>query len=201
MRLLVVLPAFAFLLPLSAQEWSAWKPDATFSGIAVRERCSGFSEFSNRYMWDVQLRNDYSKSVDLAWEAEPALLHGPDSQTDHAAAVRPGETIEARATAPKDCSSGLLVRVDDVKQGSAAPPQTGGNPAPGRTGIQGTWRSKDPEPYQKQLQVQFVGNTVTGVYTSPSFSFQITTPLPERVLRSVQVDAPADTPGPPLKTR
>jgi hypothetical protein len=214
MRLLAGISLSVLLLPLSAQtQWTDWKTDPTFPGIEVRTRCDGFNEFARRTMWDVQLRNAYTRPVDVAWEAEPALLHGPDAQADHAAGLRPGETIEGHVTAPKDCSSGLMVRVDDVRGGSApsSGPVAAAPPAPGfaAPAIQGTWRSKDPEPYQKQLQVQIAGHVVSGAFTSPGFSFQFTTPIPEKLLNSVSVGAgPVDTApagpdpvGPPLRTR
>ena len=181
---LAVLSALAFLLPLSAQDWSPWRADSTFPGIEVRERCSGFNEFSNRYMWEIQLRNGYTKSIDLAWEAEPSLLHGPDSQADHAQAVRPGETIDAHATAPKDCASGLAVRVAEVREGAASFKEG----------------SAVAQNSRNQLQVQIVGNSVTGVWISPRFSLQITAPLPQKIAGAVRVDGP-DPAGPPLKTR
>ena len=206
MRLLAGISLSVLLFPLSAQtQRTDWKTDSTFPGIEVRTRCDGYNEFARRTMWDVQLRNAYTRPVDLAWEAEPALLHGPDAQADHAAAVHPGETIEGHVTAPKDCSSGLMVRVDDVRGGSAVA-QTAPvvPPAPAQSAIQGTWRSKDPEPFQKQLQVQVAGHVVSGAFTSPGFSFQFTTPLPERLLNHVSVDLGSGAPdptGPPLKTR
>src|SRR5215472_16461693 len=100
MRLFVLLPVVLF--PVNAQQWSAWRPDATFPCIEVRERCSGFNEFAKRTMWDVELRNTYPKSIDLAWQAEPGLMHGPAAQTDYAAGVKSGETIDAHHSAPKE---------------------------------------------------------------------------------------------------
>jgi hypothetical protein len=78
-RLPVILITIASSSLLSAQNWSAWKPDPVFHGIQVRQHCAGFNEFANRYVWDVQLRNTYKKDVDLAWAAEPGRLHGADA--------------------------------------------------------------------------------------------------------------------------
>jgi hypothetical protein len=175
--------------PPGPAQWSGWRPDATFPGIEVRERCAGFNEFANRHLWDVQLRNTYDRPINLSWAAEPGLLHGAEAQADHAIGVRPGEIVDARHTAPKDCSAGLLVRVRDVRNAgdvlAAAPSARTGAPRPR---IEGHWKSRDPEPYQKELQIQLSGRTVTGVWTSPGFSFQITTPLPENVGASISVD-------------
>lgn len=178
---------------VSAQQWTAWKADPTFPGIEVRERCTGFNQFSNRTMWDVQLRNSYPKNVDLSWDAEPGLLHGADAQADHAMTVRPGEVIDAHHTAPKDCSAGMAVRVSDVRDaGAPVPPGSTYAPAApppsSHPAVQGTWRSKDSSPNPKQVHVELNGNTVTGAFESPAFSFQITTPLPEKLLGSVSIE-------------
>ncbi len=181
-RLLSVIALASSLL--SAQNWSAWKPDPVYQGIEVRERCSGFNEFANRYLWDVQLRNTYQKTVDLTWAAEPALLRGAQAQGDRALGVRPGEVVDAHHTAPQDCSSGLFVRVDEVKGAGAATAKTGSF----RPKIEGRWRSKDPEPLRKELDVQLSGNTITSSWSSPSFSFQISTALPQGLSGSVSLD-------------
>ena len=103
-RPLLLLMAIGSSSLLSAQSWSAWRPDSVFQGIQVREHCSGFNEFANRYIWDVQLRNTYKKDVDLSWAAEPGRLHGAEAQIDHALAVKPGEMVETHHTAKKDAS-------------------------------------------------------------------------------------------------
>src|SRR6266436_3554303 len=172
-RLLLILLAVGSTTFLGAQNWSAWKPDPVYHGIQVREHCGGFNEFANLYTWDVQLRNDYQKDVDLSWAAEPGLLHGAEAQMDRALAVKPGEVVEARHTAPNACSAGLLVKVNEVK---AAGNQTGTTVASAsllRPRIQGRWRSKDPEPMQKELIVELSGRTVTSSWISPNFSLQI----------------------------
>ena len=80
-RLPLILITIASSSLLSAQSWSAWKPDPVFQGIQVREHCSGFNEFANRYVWDVELRNTYKKDVDMSWAAEPGrrsrFVRGP----------------------------------------------------------------------------------------------------------------------------
>jgi|SRR5437773_6353321 len=172
---------------LCAQGWSAWKPDPVFSGIQIRQQCGGFNEFANRYLWEVQLRNTYKKDIDLSWAAEPGRLHGAEAQMDRALAVKPGEVVEARHTAPNACSAGLLVKVNEVK---AAENQTGTTVASAsllRPRIQGRWRSKDPEPMKKELIVELSGRTVTSSWISPNFSLQISSPLPEGVSGSVSL--------------
>ncbi len=186
-RLLLVLTALGSVSLLSAQNWSAWKPDPVFHGIQVREHCGGFNEFANRYVWDVQLRNTYKKDIDLSWAAEPGLLHGAEAQTDRALAVKPGEVVDAHHTAPNACSAGLLVRVNDVKAAGAPVVQTASAGAL-RPKIEGRWRSKDPEPQRKELVVQLSGKTVTSSWTSPNFSIQFSSPLPEGVSGSVSVE-------------
>jgi hypothetical protein len=184
--LLFILVAMGSSSLLSAQSWSAWKPDPVFHGIQIREHCSGFNEFANRYVWDVELRNTYKKDVDMTWAAEPGLLHGAEAQIDHALAVKPGEVVEAHHIAPNVCSAGLLVKVNDVK---AAGNQTGQRAGASslRPRIQGRWKSKDPEPLQKELVVELSDRTVTSSWSSPNFSIQISSPLPEGVSGSVSL--------------
>jgi hypothetical protein len=186
-RLLLVLTALGSVSLLSAQNWSAWKPDPVFHGIQVREHCGGFNEFANRYVWDVQLRNTYKKDVDLSWAAEPGLLHGADAQTDRALAVKPGEVVDAHHTAPNACSAGLLVKVNEVKAAGNPAVQTASTGVL-RPKIEGRWTSKDPEPQRKELVVQLSGKTVTSSWSSPNFSIQFSTPLPEGVSGSVSVE-------------
>ena len=174
---------------LSAQGWSAWKADDVFHGIEVRDRCTGYNEFAGRYLWEVQLRNRYQRSVDLSWAAEPQRLHGAQAQADQAFAVAAGETVQAHHTAPVDCSSRLTVRVNGVRPATGA----GGPPpaalaAPQHPKFEGHWQSRDPEPLQKSVTVQVFGDTITGQWSSPDFSFQITTPLPKNVHGSISVD-------------
>src|SRR5258708_3089787 len=114
-RLLPVLIGLGSITFLSAQNWSPWRQDAVFHGIEVRERCEGFNEFANRFVWDVQLRNTYDKNVDLSWAAEPQVLHGSEAQADRAVAVKPGEIVEAHHTATSACNAGLPVRVNGVQ--------------------------------------------------------------------------------------
>lgn len=194
-------PLYLFLItvlwaPLaSAQGWSPWATDEVFQGIEVRHRCTGYNEFAGRYLWDVQLRNRYQRSVDLAWAAEPQRLHGTQAQLDQAFSVAAGEAVQAHHTAPVDCSSRLQVRVRDVKPAGEGPSvATAGPPPPPPPparmgGIGGTWRSRDPEPFQKTLSVHVVGDTIQGAWSSPGFSFQVITPLPKNVHGSVSVDA------------
>jgi hypothetical protein len=182
----------------SAQSWSSWRPDATYHGIEVRMRCTGFNEFAGRYLWDVQLRNRYQKNVDLAWAAEPQKLHGADVQGDRALAVLPGEVVDAHHTAPVDCSSGLMVRVSEVRDAANPSSTTVQASSQQRPQIQGHWTSHDPEPLQKSFTVQVFSDTVTGQWSSPGFSLDITTPLPKNIHGSVSLDAsaPKDAPAP-----
>jgi hypothetical protein len=178
-RLIVAIVTVGSSSFLSAEGWSAWRPDPVFHGIQIREHCGGFNEFANRYMWDVQLRNTYQKNVDLSWAAEPTLLHGAEAQTDRALAVKPGEIVEAHHTAPNACSAGLVVKVTDVKAAGVASSTTSASVAHPK--IQGHWRSKDPEPLRKEFSVQLSGKTVTSSWSSPNFSIEISSPLPEGV--------------------
>jgi hypothetical protein len=174
-----------------AQNWSTWRPDAVYNGIQTRERCAGFNEFANRFVWDVQLRNTYHKNVDLAWAAEPGMLHGADAQADRALGVKPGEVIDAHHTAPNSCSAGLFVRVNDVRGAGAAQPGVAPNPVTAssfRPKLAGRWQSKDPEPLRKEVAVELSGRTVTTSYSSPTFNLQISTPLPEGVSGSVSIE-------------
>src|SRR5713226_608544 len=151
-RLLIILVAVVSPSLLSAQNWSAWRPDPVFHGIQIRESCGGYNEFANRYLWSVQLRNTYQKEIDLAWAAEPGLLHGAEAQTDRALAVKPGEVVDTHHTAPNACSAGLLVKVNEVKAaGTLASLNVGMSSL--RPKIQGRWTSKDPEPLRKELVV------------------------------------------------
>ena len=186
-RLLLILFAAGSSSFLGAQNWSAWKPDPVYHGIQVREHCGGFNEFANRYTWDVQLRNEYQKDVDLSWAAEPGLLHGAEAQMDRALAVKPGEVVDAHHTAPNACSAGLLVKVNDVKA-SGSPVVQSASASVLRPKIEGRWKSKDPEPQRKELVVQLAGKTVTTSWTSPNFSIQFSSPLPEGVSGSVSVE-------------
>ena len=163
---------------LSAQTWSAWSPDPVFKGIEIRERCGGFNEFAGSYVWDVQLRNTYQKDIDLSWMAE--------TQPGNAQAVRAGAVVDARHIAPKDCSAGLLVNVNDVKNATTAVARTSSFVPR----IEGRWTSKDPES-QKQLAVQLNGRIVTTIFSSPGFSFQISSKIPEALINSVKL-GPAD---------
>src|ERR1051326_7289395 len=128
MRLLCPLFLTVILVPIaSGQNWSPWRPDSVFNGVEVRERCTGYNEFAGRYLWDVQLRNRYRKSVDLSWAAEPQRLHGAQAQAARAFAVAPGETMDAHHTVPFDCSAGLSVQVSALNgaggpRALAAPP-------------------------------------------------------------------------------
>jgi hypothetical protein len=185
-RQLLVLIAVGSSSLLSAQGWSAWKPDPVFHGIQIREHCGGFNEFANRYLWDVQLRNAYQKDVDLFWAAEPGRLHGAEAQTDRALAVKPGEVVDAHHTAPNACSAGLLVKVNDVKAaGKVMGYSTVASPAHPK--MEGHWRSKDPEPLRKELAVQLSGKTLTTSWSSPNFKIQFSSPLPEGVSGSVSL--------------
>jgi len=172
---------------LSAQNWSAWKPDSIYGGIEIRERCAGFNEFANGSVWDVQLRNTYHKNVDLSWAAEPDLLRGVKAQSERALTVKPGEVVDAHHTAHRDCSAGLLVKVNDVRASGAGTAPSSGSAA-FRPKIQGRWQSKDPEPLRKELTVTLSGKTVTSSYSSPNFSLQVSTPLPEGVSGSVSIE-------------
>src|SRR5579859_8074247 len=189
MRLLfLVLAAVGSSSLLPAQTWSAWKPDPVFHGIQIRQHCNGFNEFANRYLWDVQLRNTYQKDVDLSWAAEPGRLRGAEAQTDRALAVKPGEVVDAHHTAPNACSAGLLVKVNEVKAaGNVAARSAGASSLQPK--IEGRWTSKDPEAPRKQLSVQLSGRTVTTSFSSPKFSFQFSSPLPEGVSGSVSVES------------
>src|SRR5260370_17968737 len=106
-HLLFVLRALGSSVLLSAQTWSAWSPDPVFKGIEIRERCGGFNEFANSYVWDVQFRNTYQKDIDLSWTAE---THPATAQS-----VKAGAVVDAPHITPKDCSAGLLLTVNDVK--------------------------------------------------------------------------------------
>jgi hypothetical protein len=176
---------------LPAQNWTSWKKDSVFPGIETRERCTGFNEFANRYLWDVQLRSAYHRNVDLSWSAEPQLMRGAEAEPGGALAVKPGEVVGGRHTAATPCSTSLFVRVDDVKD-AGAPLTAAARASSARPAIGGHWSSKDPEPLRKDLDVQVSGNTVTGTWTSPNFSFQVTAPLPEHLAGSVSVDRGAD---------
>jgi hypothetical protein len=180
-RLLSVLVTLGSCSLLSAQSWTAWRADAVYHGIEIRERCGGFNEFANRYIWDVQLRNTYRKNVDLAWAAEPERLHGADAQSNRALGVKPGEVVDAQHTAPGNCSIGLLVKVNDVRAANATVASV-------RPNIEGRWQSKDPEPLRKELVVKLSGDTVTSRWSSPNFSIQISSPLPKGVSGSVSIE-------------
>jgi hypothetical protein len=187
-HLLLFLAAVGSSSLLHAQSWSAWKPDPVFQGIQIREHCTGFNEFANRYLWDVQLRNAYQKDVDLSWAAEPGLLHGAEAQNDRALAVKPGEVVDAHHTAPNSCSAGLLVKVNEVRAaGNVGAKGAGANSL--RPKIEGRWRSKDPEPLRKELSVQLSGRTLTSSWSSPNFSIQFSSPLPEGVSGSVSLES------------
>jgi len=172
---------------LSAQSWSAWRPDPVYHGIQVREHCGGFNEFANRYVWDVQLRNTYQKTIDLAWAAEPGRLHGAEAQMDHALAVKPGEVVDGHHTAPNACSAGLIVKVNDVRNAGYTTARGSTTASLVRPKIEGHWRSKDPEPLRKELSVELSGKTLTSSWSSPNFSIQISSPLPEGVGGSVSL--------------
>ena len=182
-RLLFVLIACGSTSFLAAQSWSVWKADAVFPRIQVRARCSGFNEFANRFVWDVQLRNTYQKNVDLSWAAEPERLRGAEAQADQALGVKPGEIVDAHHTVAKDCTAGLLLRVNGVKAAGSVVAANSFHPK-----IEGRWQSKDPEPLRKELVIQLDGRTVTSKWSSPQFSFVISTPIPERVSGSVSIE-------------
>ena len=186
MPLLFVSVSFA-----GAQDWNAWRTDATYHGIEVRTRCAGYNEFAGRYLWDVQLRNRYQKSVDVTWAAEPQRLRGAEAQGDRALGVSPGETVNAQHTAPVDCSSGLMVRVNEVRPSGNAPRTTAQAGPEQRPQFQGHWNSRDPEELQKSFTVQVFADAVTGQWSSPGFSFEITTPRPKSLHGTVSVDTPA----------
>ncbi len=187
MRSLFSLLMILISVPLvNAQNWTSWKADDVFHGIEVRERCTGYNEFAGRFIWDVQLRNRYQKSVDLTWAAEPQRLHGAQAQADQAFALAPGEAVEAHHTAPVDCSSGLVVRVNGVKP-AANVPVSAPSASPLQPKLEGHWQSNDPEPLQKSLTVQVFGDAVRGQWSSPNFSFQVTTPLPKNLHGSISL--------------
>jgi hypothetical protein len=173
------LATLASVASVNAQSWSAWRPDPVFQGIEVRERCAGHNDFANGYVWDVQLRNGYPKPIDLAWAVEADRLRGKDAQAERALTVRAGEVVDTRHTSPADCSSPLMVKVSDVQNARGDSH---------RPAIEAHWRSKDPEPFQKEIVVQVSGDTVTGAWSSPGFSFKITSPLPKGVSGAVTVN-------------
>lgn len=176
-----------------AQNWNSWRTDNTFHGIEVRTRCVGFNDFAGRYLWDVQLRNRYPGSVDVTWIADPQRLRGAEAQTDRAVGVRPGETVDAHHTAPVDCSTGLMVRVNAVRSAGGALDTTAQEGPQQKPQFQGHWASRDPEELRKSLTVQVFDDAVTSEWSSPGFSFQITTPRPKNLHGSVSVDSPAQT--------
>ena len=186
-RFLLTITALGSCAVASAQNWSAWSRDSVFHGIELRERCDGFNEFAGRYLWDVQIRNSYQKTVDVSWATEPEQFHGADTHSDRALALKPGEVIGVHHPALADCSTRLSVRVTDVTATamptSTRPPTTAVHP-----NIEGRWKSKDPEPLRKELVVQVSGNTVTSSFSSPRFSLQVTTPIPERLSRSISIE-------------
>ena len=186
-RLLFVLAVVGSSSLLSAQSWSAWRPDPVYHGIQVREHCGGFNEFANRFVWDIQLRNTYQKTIDLAWAAEPGRLHGAETQMDHALAVRPGEVVDGHHTAPNACSAGLIVKVNDVRNAGNVVGTGNATASLMRPKIEGHWKSKDPEPLRKELSVELSGHTLTSSWSSPNFSIQISSPLPEGVGGSVSL--------------
>jgi hypothetical protein len=177
-HLLFVLMALGSSVLLSAQTWSAWSPDPVFKGIEIRERCGGFNEFAGSYVWDVQFRNTYQKDIDLSWMAE--------TQPGGAQAVPAGAVVDARHVAHKDCSAGLQVNVNDVKTATVAVARTSSFVPR----IEGRWTSKDPEPYQKQLAVQVNGRIVTTIWSSPGFSIEFTSKIPEALINSVKLGPP-----------
>jgi len=104
------------------------------------------TEFANRFVGDIQLRNTYQKTIDLAWAAEPGRLHGAETQMDHALAVRPGEVVDGHHTAPNACSAGLIVKVNDVRNAGNVVGTGNATASLMRPKIEGHWKSKDPEP-------------------------------------------------------
>jgi hypothetical protein len=68
-----------------------------------------------------------------------------------------------------------------------------------RPQIQGHWTSHDPEALQKSITVQVFGDAVTGQWSSPGFSLDITTPLPKNIHGSVSLDEPTPKDGPTPK--
>lgn len=183
---MVVLTPFA-----NAQDWGSWKADDTYRGIEVRTRCTGYNEFAGRYLWDVQLRNRYQKKVDVTWAAEPQRLRGAAAQGDEALGVSPGETVDAHHTAPVDCSTRLMVRVNGVRPaGESAGAEAQARPQDWPQ-FQAHWNSRDPRESQKSLTVRSYGDAVMGQWSSPGFSFEITTPLPKHIPGSISVDPPA----------
>ena len=175
-------------LVLSAQNWSEWRADAAFQRIEVRERCAGFNEFANATMWDVQLRNAYAKDVDIYWLAEPDATRG--AQVERALAVKPGEVVNTRHAGLQDCSRRLTVKVNEVQPaGTAVSNPAVPQPAPATPPhvFVGRWSSKDPEPYRKELVFQVSGHTMTGAWSSPGLSFEITSPLPEGLLKGISI--------------
>ena len=190
--LLLPLAAMVVLAPFAnAEDWSSWKADDTYRGIEVRTRCTGYNEFAGRYLWDVQLRNRYQKRVDVTWAAEPQRLRGAAAQGDEALGVSPGETVQAHHTAPVDCSTRLMVRVNGVRPASESAGTTAQTRPQDRPQFQAHWNSRDPEESQKSLTVRAYGDAVTGQWSSPGFSFEITTPLPKNIHGSISSDSPA----------
>lgn len=175
----------------NAQDWSSWKADDTYRGIEVRTRCTGYSEFAGRYLWDVQLRNRYQKRVDVTWAAEPQRLRGAAAQGDEALGVLPGETVDAHHTAPVDCSTRLMVRVNGVRPAGESAATTAQARPRDWPQFQAHWNSQDPREPQKSLTVRSYGDAVMGQWSSPGFSFEITTPLPKNVHGSISLDPPA----------
>jgi hypothetical protein len=187
-RFFLVLSGLAGFV-LSAQNWSEWSADPAFQRIEVRERCAGFNEFASATMWDVQLRNAYAKDVDIYWLAEPETPRGA-AQVQRALAVKPGEVVNTRHAGLQDCSGRLAVKVSEVQAAgtavgnAAAPPPA---PAAPPHVFVGRWSSKDPEPYRKELVFQVSGHTMTGAWSSPGLSFEITSPLPEGLLKGISI--------------
>ena len=126
----------------------------------------------------------------MTWAAEPQRLRGTEVQGDRAVGVSPGETVDAHHTAPMDCSSGLMVRVNEVRPAGDVPRTTAQARPQQRPRLQGHWTSRDPEELRKSLTVQVFADGVTGQWSSPGFSFEITTPLPKNIHGSVSVDSP-----------
>lgn len=184
---------------LGAQDWTAWAPDRVYRGIQVRERCGGFNEFANAYVWDVQLRNNYPKSIDLVWAVDTQALHGATAQMDRKLSVAPGEIIQARHAVPHDCTSILPVDVNEVR--AAGSPGAAPAPVGAPRKFEGRWTSRDPEPFRKQVVFQYSDNVLTGAWSSPGVSIEISAPLPESVFKGISIGPkpppPPDVPDAP----
>jgi hypothetical protein len=97
---LYIISALFFLnasFQTSSENWGNWSYiESAYPGIEVRVARGDFNEYANKYHWDIQFRNRYSKSVQFNYGYTATNERG-QCNPDHRKHIEPGETSDITA--------------------------------------------------------------------------------------------------------